>query len=451
MTQKTSYRFMLHPSVCYRRYDDNVVLYLTSQQKIFTFGGSADDILACFNSYCSIEGAAEKLASEMNTDVIDDLQDVVAGFVEDLVYNGILIREYRQTVEDHSLEKEVESRFSETHQLYSVTFELTYRCNERCRHCYVSQKDLPELSTEQIKAVMTDLREMNVFNLVFTGGELFVRTDAFEILEFAHSLGFVIDIFTNGNLIHGEDYIRLKMLWPRSVHFSLYSHIPQKHDAITQTTGSFEKTLHSARTCVAIGIPVNIKTPIMTETLSDIQGMAELAQSIGASIELGSNITPKMDGSLQPTELKIVEEAGEETVWDTIGELFPESENDAPTQPRSQKLCGAGDYSLSINPYGEVFPCGMLQLCVGNVTHSSIKDIWKKSETLAWWREHNLKTHREGCDGCEHSDRCIFCPGEAMMRTGSPIKKYDEACRSTKSAVGRENRRKEGRCDEGKC
>ena len=451
MVQKTLHRYLLHPSVCYRRYEDIIVLYLTSQQKMFTFSGSADDILECFKSWCSVEGAVKKIATEMNTSEIDDLQDVVAEFVKTLVENGILICEYRQTIEDYSLEKEVESRFSESHQLYSVTLELTYHCNERCRHCYVSKKNLPELSAEQIKEVMVDLRKMNVFNLVFTGGELFARTDAFEILEFAHSLGFVIDIFTNGNLIHGEDYIRLKMLWPRSVHFSLYSHIPQKHDAITQITGSFERTLHSAKTCVAIGIPVNIKTPIMTETLDDIRAMAELAQSIGASIELGSNITPKMDGSLQPTELKIMDEAGEKTVWNTIGELFPETENDAPTRERTQKLCGAGDYSLSINPYGEVFPCGMLQLCIGDVTQSSIKDIWEKSEVLAWWREHNLKTHRVGCDDCEHSDRCVFCPGEAMMRTGSPIQKYAEACRSTKAAAGRENRRKEGRCNERKC
>ncbi len=59
----------------------------------------------------------------------------------------------------------------------------------------------------------------------------------------AYSKRFLMDIFTNGTLLDGMDYIRLKSCHPRCVHFSVYSHIPQKHDAVTQTPGSFEKTI----------------------------------------------------------------------------------------------------------------------------------------------------------------------------------------------------------------
>lgn len=436
-------RYMIHPSVSYRRYDETVVLYLTSQQKVFTFGGSADDILDCFRSYRTIDEAAALLSAMTDTTESGDLRSVITEFIGDLIELGIIVKEYRQDNKEYDLETEVESRLSDTHQLYAVTFELTYRCNEHCRHCYVSRKDLPELSTDQIKTVIRDLREMDVLNLIFTGGELFVRDDAFEILEYAHGLGFVIDIFTNGTLLSGDDYIRLKTLWPRSVHFSLYSHVPQKHDSITQIRGSFEKTLHSAKACVTIGIPVNIKTPIMTETIGDIRGMAELAQSIGASIELGSNITPRKDGNLQPLELKIIDESNEKYVFDTIEELFQDSDTAEKNRARSNKLCGAGDRSISINPYGEVFPCNVLPLCIGNVTETSIQDIWEHSGMLLWWREHNLKSCRTGCGDCAYTERCVFCPGEAMMRTQSPIQQYDEACRSTRFVVAREKQKGE--------
>ena len=442
MSIQQKQRYHLHPSVFYRCYGEKTVIYLTSQQKVFTFGGSVDNILLCFKEYCSIEEALQKLYSLYEIENQQDFRSTVADFIDQLEDLGIIEAEYQQFEKDNSLESEIKSYFDGTNELYAVTFELTYHCNERCRHCYISQKDLPEMSTAQIKTVIHDLRKMGVFNLIFTGGELFVRKDSFEILEYAYNEGFVIDIFTNGTLLDGDDIIRLKSIWPRSVHFSLYSHRAEKHDSITRIEGSFEKTIKAIKSCLTIGIPVNIKTPIMTETIDDIRGIAGLAKSLRASIELGSEITPKKNGDLQPTKLKIIDEYSESAVIDTIKELIPsETEGNTLQAGRSDLLCGAGRHSLSIDPYGEVYPCIMLQLCVGNVTQNSIKDIWEHSESLFTWRENNLRAKRIGCDGCEFTNECVFCPGEALMRTGDPLHKYDEACRSTRRAIDREKRK----------
>lgn len=441
MSFRKEQRFRLHPSVFYRNYDDKTVVYLTSEQKVFTFGGSVSDILTRFKEYCSLEEVLQSLDSVYEIDDREDFCASVTDFVGTLAELGIIEAEYQQFEAEDTLESEVENYFSESHELYAVTFELTYRCNERCRHCYISQKDMPEMSTEQIIKVIHDLRNMEVFNLVFTGGELFVRKDTFEILEYAYHEGFVIDIFTNGNLLSGDDIIRLKTIWPRSVHFSLYSHRAEKHDSITQIRGSFEKTLRSVKACKAVGIPVNIKAPVMTETLEDIRGIAELAKSLRVSVELGSNITPKKDGSLLPTKLKIVDADSESMVFDTIRELIPPKREAQKHRKKTDRLCGAGQHSLSINPYGEVFPCIMLPMCIGNVTQSNIEDIWFHSKALSEWRQNNRRIRRIGCENCKFSDDCIFCPGEAMMRTGDPLHKYDEACRSTYAAADREKRK----------
>ena len=449
MSIQQAQRYHLHPSVFYRCYGEKTVVYLTSQQKVFTFGGSVDNILFCFKEYCSIEETLQKLSTLYEIEDQQVFYSTVVDFVYQLADLGIIEPEYQQYEEDASLESEIKSYFSDTNVLYAMTFELTYHCNERCRHCYISQKDLPEMSTTQIKTVIHDLRKMGVFNLIFTGGELFVRKDTFEILEYAYSEGFIIDIFTNGTLLDGDDIIRLKSIWPRSVHFSLYSHRADKHDSITQVKGSFEKTIKAIKSCITIGIPVNIKTPIMTETIDDVRGIANLAKSLRASIELGSEITPKKNGDLQPTKLKITDEYSETVVIDTIKELIPSKTEVTPSQDsKSKLLCGAGQHSLSINPYGEVYPCIMLQLCIGNATQNSIKDIWEQSESLFAWRENNLRANRIGCDGCKFADECVFCPGEALMRTGNPLHKYDEACQSTPRAINRK-KQKGGKSDEG--
>ena len=62
---------------------------------------------------------------------------------------------------------------------------------------------------------------MGVLAILFTGGEVFVRDDIFEILEYAYEKRFAVDIFTNGTLLDGDKIIKLKALWLKGIHFSV--------------------------------------------------------------------------------------------------------------------------------------------------------------------------------------------------------------------------------------
>ena len=433
-------RVILHPAVFYRKYKDKTILYHTEQQKVYSFNLTSGDIFDCFKSFCNISDAVQSLSQVYEIDDIEDFTSTISDFVKEMIEKGILKNEHKQKEYFKTLEKEIEQSFSDVKQLYSVLFEVTYKCNEKCRHCYIVDSKRKELSTSEIKNIIDDLYLMNVLNLIFSGGEVFSRNDAFEILEYANEKGFVIDIFTNGNLIDGNDYIRLKQIYPRSVHFSLYSHIPDKHDSITRVKGSFDKTIKSIKACVAIGIPVNIKTPVFNETLEDVSNIIKLADLLGVSIEIGSNITPKKDGNMEPTRMEISNPEQEYYLMEKLRQLIPSQESDKYiTQNNNDlRICGAGDKSISINPYGEVFPCNMLQLCIGNLSKQSIKDIWENSKELKWWRSNNLRKARIGCEKCDFSNECAFCPGEAIMRTGNPLAKYEKACRDTYALVGRE-------------
>ena len=105
-----------------------------------------------------------------------------------------------------------------THRLLSIQWELTYRCNERCTHCYLdvmppSAKVPGELSTEEAKRLVDDLARLGGLTITFSGGEIFVRSDIFELSAYARKKGFAIRYFTNGILIKPEiaDKIREKL------------------------------------------------------------------------------------------------------------------------------------------------------------------------------------------------------------------------------------------------
>ena len=99
------------------------------------------------------------------------------------------------------------AKMAKQHRLLSVHWELTYRCNETCTHCYldVFQPNATvagELATAQIKSTLDQLAAMGVLNITFSGGEILVHRDFFEIAAYARRKRFAIRLMSNGLLIH---------------------------------------------------------------------------------------------------------------------------------------------------------------------------------------------------------------------------------------------------------
>ena len=201
----------------------------------------AYDILKSFNkSFDKNDNSVENLIASRKFTT-----DEIASAIEQFEKVGILVQNNQLVENKNSLESQVKMyEYDSINALYAVQFEMTFRCNERCRHCYCPRENdiKDELTTGEFKHILDDLEKMNVVEVTFTGGDLFVREDTFEILEYAYQKGFAINIFTNGTLLKDEDFYRLQKLHLRSIHFSINNYIPEKNDSFTKLPGSFEKT-----------------------------------------------------------------------------------------------------------------------------------------------------------------------------------------------------------------
>src|SRR5580658_6475009 len=112
----------------------------------------------------------------------------------------------------------------------SVQLDVTYRCNERCVHCYLDHNDHGEMTTAEIKDLLDQLADAGVFFLTISGGEILVRNDFFEILEYAREKSFCVKLKTNAILIGKTEADRIRSLDVESVQISIYSHRPVVHD-----------------------------------------------------------------------------------------------------------------------------------------------------------------------------------------------------------------------------
>ena len=300
----------------------------------------------------------------------------------------------------------------------SIHLDVTYRCNERCVHCYLDHEDHGEMTTAEIKGVLDQLAEAGVFFLTFSGGEVFLRRDFFEILEYARLLQFNVKIKTNAVMIREAEAQRIRALGVDTIQISVYSHRPEVHDAITKLPGSLKRTIKAIRFMVDQGLKVTIANVLMTLNRHDSDGVQKLAVELGAHYTLDPTITPKMDGDTSILSLRI---SGEE-LPDVFRNpnLVPNMEEFcAPPKPVSDDdlegcSCSAGHSFCYISPYGDVFPCVQFPLPSGNIRQQKFLDIWNHSPELKEVRSIKAKDLTV-CSSCSHVSSCSRCPGLAYM------------------------------------
>ena len=333
-------------------------------------------------------------------------------------------------------------RTVQRHLPWSVHVDLTYRCNERCIHCYLDHEDHGEMKTPEIKNVFQQLAESGTLFLTLSGGEIFLRADLFELLECARSLHFDISLKTNALLIDGERARKLRDLSVRKIQISIYSSEAEVHDAITKVRGSLGRTLSAIRFLQAEGLNVKIACPLMKQNLMAYRNVQALAAELGVPYVLDLTITPKMDGDMGLLQLRssskellpILQDATLNpracSTDSSAAQILPTgsaTSSGMESQAYDDIPCSAGHNSCYISPYGDVFPCVQMPVATGNLRKQSFEDIWFRSAEM-----NRVRAVRESqlpvCSKCTIRQYCERCPGLAQMEGGDLSGAYERAC-----------------------
>jgi AdoMet-dependent heme synthase len=300
----------------------------------------------------------------------------------------------------------------------SVQLDLTYRCNERCVHCYLDHDDHGEMTTAEIKHLLDEMAEAGVFILTLSGGEIFLRKDFFDLLEHARRLMFCVKLKTNAVLIREREAARLRDLGVDSIQISIYSHRAEVHDAITLIPGSLKRSVDAIRFLKSQGLKVTIANVLMTQNMQDYPGVRALAAELGVECTLDPTVTPMMDGDRGVLNLGADQNTLRQVFRDTslVGDV--EEFCAIPAEPSEGELdstpCSAGHTACYVSPYGEVFPCVQFPLPTGNVRQQRFVDIWRHSEQMNDVRSIRMKDLTT-CPSCTHVSNCTRCPGLAYL------------------------------------
>ncbi|MEB2837369.1 MAG: radical SAM protein [Desulfurococcales archaeon] len=178
------------------------------------------------------------------------------------------------------------SRFSSEYRPV-VFWNITYKCNLRCEHCYIRAGPdvrLPELSVEEVLGVARQIVEHGIPLVVFTGGEPLVSEKFWRAAEYlAGRERPKLSLSTNGTLIDGEAAGRLKRLGFKYVGVSLDSLKPELHDKFRGVRGAWEAAVRGMRASVEAGIPTGLRVTATRRNIAEVPEMIDFAAKLGLS------------------------------------------------------------------------------------------------------------------------------------------------------------------------
>ena len=166
----------------------------------------------------------------------------------------------------------------------SASLNITDRCNLRCVMCKQwRQADKNELSTEQWKNVILQLKNLGIKEINFTGGEPLLREDVFDLVEYAYSIGIVCGITTNGSLLTEKNINNLIEKGCKIFTLSIDA-LEEEYERIRGVGDTFKKVEDSARTLSALkekrGVSVNVSFVLMKQTINNLSKVIDFCKRL---------------------------------------------------------------------------------------------------------------------------------------------------------------------------
>jgi radical SAM protein with 4Fe4S-binding SPASM domain len=267
-------------------------------------------------------------------------------------------------------------------RLILLDLELTERCNNNCRHCYINlpaedaNAKKKELSTQQLKKIIQEAASLGCIRVRFTGGEALLRNDFEELYLFTRKLGLKVLIFTNATLITE----RLAKLFSRippldNIEVSIYGMKKASYESVTRAKGSFEAAREGIKLLLEKKVPFIVKGSMLPYAKEELDKFEAWAQGLPwmkkkPTYVIYLDLRCRRDNEKKNRRIKKLRLSPAE------GFRMSLRSNSVDFHPLNRKewrikylgphgdrlfLCSAGLDHACVDAYGYLFPCLMLK------------------------------------------------------------------------------------------
>jgi len=323
---------------------------------------------------------------------------------------------------------------------WSGSIEVTERCNLRCIHCYIA-RDLndptvkeKELTTAELSRIMDEAADEGCLTLLLTGGEPLIRPDFSDIYLYSKRRGFLVTLFTNGTMITREIADFLAEYPPRSMEITLYGASEKTYEAVTRVPGSYKRCIRGIELLVDRGVPLSLKTMLMTVNKHELGLMKDFAAGLGMDFRYDASLNFRLEGDSAPARFRLSpEEIVEFDMMDDrrMAEMrkFLEHFGGPPRIPENLYRCGAGIGRFHIDAYGRLSVCIMSREPEYELRKGTFEEGWSRAIPMVMTRKRQRTTP---CQSCDVSSLCDQCPGWGLLEWRDPERPVDFLCRTAR-------------------
>jgi mycofactocin biosynthetic radical S-adenosylmethionine protein MftC len=319
-----------------------------------------------------------------------------------------------------------------------LTWEWTYACNLSCAHCLSSsgRRDPAELSTAQMRGVIDELHDMQVFYVNVGGGEPTVRPDFWDLVQYAVSRQVGVKFSTNGVRLTPARARQLAATDYVDVQISLDGTTREVNDAV-RGRGSYDLALRAMANLAAAGMAGFKISVVMTRhNVPQLDEFAALADRFGAQLRItrlrpsgrGADVWPQLHPTAaQQREIHawLIARGEQVLTGDSFFHLNALGGSPLP----GLNLCGAGRVVCLIDPVGDVYACPFAihqAFRAGTVlAPGGFAAVWRSAPLFARLRE---PASGGACRSCSQYSACQGGCMAAKFFTGLPLDGPDPEC-----------------------
>lgn len=333
--------------------------------------------------------------------------------------------------------------------LMSFDLEITARCNNDCRHCYINLQagdraaKEAELSFEEIKEIADEAVSLGALWCLITGGEPLLREDFFDIYLYLKRKGLLVSVFTNATLI-AEEHVRIfKKFPPRDIEVSVYGVTKDTYERVTQRAGSFAAFMRGLSRLLGSGVKVRFKAMVLRSNFHELPEIARFCRERTKDyFRFDPFLHLRFDGNqirneeirserLSSAEIIVLERSDPER-FQSLEEgcdklIVPEFSHIACNHLFH---CGAGNGSFNLSHDGFFRLCSSLwhPKCIYDLKKGSLTDAWRNFIPRVRDMRSERREFLEKCRVCPLINLCMWCPAHAHLESGEMDAPVDYFC-----------------------
>ena len=260
---------------------------------------------------------------------------------------------------------------------YNASFEITYKCNLECKHCFNKSNDKAYigLNKDELLILIEELAKAKVKNVYITGGEPTKYPYFIDAVKTFNKYGIEVILATNGyDILSYLDFIKENISPKYGVYVSIDG-LSKVHNTLRRKNDAFEKATESIKRIILEGMPVRVSSIIWDQNYDQLEELIDYLRSIGVSqinltvpVQIGrantNNIVLHKTYAETVNKVKMLQEKFNSDIF----HIFLKRQNKL---DKNSLCCQAGQKILHINSNGEIYPCSWVSKA--NLSEYSLK------------------------------------------------------------------------------